>query len=123
MLNFGDLTKRTVHIGIDKAGHWIEVPMLTVGEFDEYNRIQRELLALRSKSGVTDGELLDAIIQGRSRLADMACRVMPAEYHDGLRRSEYQRLAELVLVLCTGRDDSDDDDPQKKIPVPEATAR
>lgn len=114
MLNFGDLTKRTVHIGVDDSGHWIEVPMLTVADFDDYNKLQRELLALKDK-GATNAEVIDAIIAARRKLAEMACRVMPTEFHDNLRRLEYPRLAELVLVLCTGKDDSQDDDPQKKI--------
>ena len=117
MLNFGDLVKRTVHIGIDNDGHWIEVPMLTVADLDEYNRLQRELLSLKDKG--TQVELVDAIIAARRKLAEMACRVMPKEFHDGLRRAEYPRLAELVQVLCTGKDDSDEDDPQKKVLPPE----
>ena len=116
MLNFGDLTKRTVHIGVDNEGHWIEVPMLTVADLDEFNRIQRELLELKAKS-VSDVEIIDAIIGARQRLAELACKVMPQNFHDGLRRAEYQRLAELVQVLCTGKDDSAADDPQKKIPA------
>lgn len=115
MLNFGDLTKRTVHIGIDNDGHWIEVPMLTVADLDEFNRIQRELLALKEKSS-PNVELVDAIIAARRKLADMACKVMPQDFHDGLHRLEYPRLSKLVQVLCMGNDDSDADDPQKKIP-------
>ena len=116
MLNFGDLTKRVVHIGIDNEGHWIEVPMLTVADFDEFNKIQRGFVALKEKSA-PNGEIIDAIIEARRALAEMACKVMPQNFHDGLRRAKYPRLAELVRVLCTGDDESDADDPQKKIPL------
>lgn len=115
MFDLGDLSKKTVHIGVG-GGKWIDVPMLSVGDYDEFNRLQRDLLKLKDSSD--NAELIDAVIEGRRKLADLACKVMPPELHDKLRGMEYQKLAGLVLTLCTGNDDGESDDPQKKMVLP-----
>ena len=115
MLDFGDLSKKTVHIGVG-GGRWIEVPMLTVGDYDEFNRLQSDLMKRRREAD--ESGMIDAVIEARRKLAELACKVMPPELHERLRCWDYVKLAQLVLVLCTGDDNGEDDDPQKKTVLP-----
>ncbi len=117
MIDFGALGKTTVHIGIGE-GRYIEVPMLSVADYAEVQRIQRELAAINSRDGATDLERIDAIVEARGKLAGMAKKVMPVETHDGLMRMDYLEISALVVVLCNGKDDSEGDNPQKKTVLP-----
>lgn len=117
MIDFGALGKTTVHIGIGE-GRYIEVPMLSVADYAEVQRIQRELAAINSRDGATDLERIDAIVEARGKLVGMAKKVMPVETHDGLMRMDYLEISALVVVLCNGKDDSEGDNPQKKTVLP-----
>jgi hypothetical protein len=117
MIDFGALGKTTVHIGIGE-GRYIEVPMLSVVDYAEVQRIQRDLAAVNARDGATDLERIDAIVEARGKLAGMAKKVMPVETHDGLMRMDYMEISALVVVLCNGKDDSEHDDPQKKTVLP-----
>lgn len=119
---FPELSKTTVHVGIG-GGKWIEVPMLSIGQFNEFQRIQAELVAIGEKQGTPTADRVDALITARTKLADLACAVMPPELHNRVRMLDWQELTALVNVLCTGKDDSDKDDPQKKVLLPSQQAK
>ena len=110
---FPELSKKTVHIGIGN-GNWIDVPMLTVEDLNEFQKIQMELVKLKDE-GADVSECLEAIGASRERLVKIAAKVMPSEFADRLASMDYERLAMLVQVLCTGKDDSEKDDPEKKV--------
>ncbi|MBR3944051.1 MAG: hypothetical protein IKK15_03015 [Akkermansia sp.] len=118
---FDELVKTTVHIGIGK-GKYIEVPMLTVEDFNTFKELQRNLAELNSASDTTELQRIDAIIEGRGKLAAMAAKVMPKELHENLKRMDYPTISMLVMVLCTGKDNSEDDDPEKKTALPSQLA-
>lgn len=117
MIDFGELTKRTVHVGVG-GGRWVEVPMLTVADYEELGKLQQELLKLNGEDGTSDAMRMDAVIAAQKKLVEMACRVMPPELRDGVARLDFERLAKLVMLLCTGRDDGENDDPEKKMTLP-----
>ena len=119
---FPELSKTTVHVGIGD-GKWIEVPMLNIGQFNDFQRIQAELVAIGEKQDTPTAGRVDALISARMKLADLACSVMPPELHDRVRMLDWQELTALVNVLCTGKDDSDKDDPQKKVVLPSQQAK
>ena len=119
---FPELSKTRVHVGIGD-GKWIEVQMLNIGQFNEFQRIQAELVAISEKPGTPTAERVDALISSRSKLADLACSVMPPELHERVQMLDWQQLTALVNVLCTGKDDSEKDDPQKKVVLPSQQAK
>ena len=119
---FPELSKTTVHVGIGD-GKWIEVPMLNIGQFNEFQRIQAELVAIGEKQGTPTADRVDALISARRKLADLACSVMPSELHNRVRMLDWQELTALVNVLCTGKDDGDKDDLQKKVVLPSQQAK
>ena len=110
---FPELSKKNVHIGIGN-GNWIEVPMLTIGDMNEFQRIQAELVKLRDENADMT-KCLEAIAESRVKLANLAGKVMPSEFKERIATMDYERLAELVQVLCTGKDDSEKDAPEKKV--------
>jgi len=116
-INFNELTKTTVHIGIGD-GNYVEVPMLTVEDYAELQQLQRTLTELSEKKDATQTQRVDAIMKGRDKLAAMAMKVMPQELHNGLKRMDYMTLLKLVTVLCNGKDEGEKDDPQKKTVMP-----
>jgi hypothetical protein len=116
-INFNELTKTTVHIGIGD-GKYVEVPMLTVEDYAEMQQLQRTLTELSEKKDATQTQRVDAIMEGRDKLAAMAMKVMPQELHNGLKRMDYMTLLKLVTVLCNGKDEGEKDDPQKKTVMP-----
>ena len=119
---FPELSKTTVHVGIGD-GKWIEVPMLNIGQFNEFQRIQAELVAIGEKQGTPTADRVDALISARMKLADLACSVMPSELHNRVRMLDWQELTALVNVLCTGKDDGDKDVLQKKVVLPSQQAK
>lgn len=116
-INFNELTKTTVHIGIGD-GKYVEVPMLTVEDYAELQQLQRTLTELSENKDATQTQRVDAIMEGRDKLAAMAMKVMPQELHNGLKRMDYMTLLKLVTVLCNGKDEGEKDDPQKKTVMP-----
>ena len=116
-INFNELTKTTVHIGIGD-GKYVEVPMLTVEDYAEMQQLQRTLTELSENKDATQTQRVDAIMEGRDKLAAMAMKVMPQELHNGLKRMDYMTLLKLVTVLCNGKDEGEKDDPQKKTVMP-----
>jgi hypothetical protein len=116
-INFNELTKTTVHIGVGD-GKYIEVPMLTVADYAEMQRIQLELAALSDKQELTTMQQIDAVVGARDKLAAIAKKVMPVETHDGIMRMDYVDVSALVAVLCNGKDDAEKDDPLKKTAYP-----
>ena len=116
-INFNELTKTTVHIGIGD-GNYVEVPMLAVEDYAELQQLQRTLTELSEKKDATQTQRVDAIMKGRDKLAAMAMKVMPQELHNGLKRMDYMTLLKLVTVLCNGKDEGEKDDPQKKTVMP-----
>lgn len=119
---FPELAKTSVHIGMGE-GKYIVVPMLTVADFDEYQKLQYDLAQLNEKPETTQMQRIDAIVAARGKLAEMAKKVMPVELHDKLRLMDYPTLSALVLVLCKGGDDAEGDDPAKKITLPSQLAQ
>jgi len=117
---FPELSKKTVHIGIGN-GNWIEVDMLTVADLNEFQKIQTELVKLRDE-GADMVKCLDAVNVSRVKLAEIAAKVIPSEFKARLQTMDYERLAQLVQVLCTGKDDGEKDDPQKKVRLPSQMA-
>ena len=113
---FPELSKKTVHIGIG-GGNWIDVPMLKVADLNEFQKIQAELVKLRDENADMT-KCLEAISDSRLKLAELAGKVMPDEFKERLATMDYERLAELVQVLCTGKDDSEKDAPEKKVCLP-----
>ena len=113
---FPELSKKTVHIGIGN-GNWIDVPMLTVEDLNEFQKIQTDLVKLRDENADMT-KCLEAMNVSRVKMANIAKKVMPSEFTGRLETMDYERLAKLVQVLCTGKDDSDKDDPQKKVSLP-----
>ena len=59
MIDFGELTKTTVHVGIG-GGNWIEVPMLSVADYEEVAKMQTELLRLNEAQDTTDAARMAA---------------------------------------------------------------
>ena len=49
---FNELVKTSVHIGMGN-GSYIVVPMLTVADYDEYQKLQYELMQLNEKPDTT----------------------------------------------------------------------
>ena len=117
---FPELSKNTVHIGIG-GGKWCEVPMLNVGQFNEYQQIQFELAKFHGKETERE-EMISAILDAREKLGKLACSVMPPELHNRVLMLDYKQLASLVDVLCTGKDDADQDAPEKKVVFPSQTS-
>lgn len=114
---FPELGKTTVHIGIG-GGNWIEVPMLTMKDMNDFQKIQIDLVALNDSKTATTKDRVDAILKARTQLVEIVGRVFPAAYLGRVQTLDYPRLVELINVLCTGNDDSEKDDPEKKVEVP-----
>ena len=112
---FANLSKKTVHIGIDDNGGYIEVPMLTVADFGEYRDAQEKMTKI---TDVTDSDQMKICKEVREKMIALATKVMPIEFQENLRRLDYIELSRLVLVLCNGNDDAKDDDPKKKVTMP-----
>ena len=117
MIDFGSLGKTKVRIGIG-GGRWIEVPMLKLADFQEFERITVELGRLGADKSVPDSAKVEAILSSRGKLAGLACKVCPVELHENLRRMEMGDLVKLVSVLCTGKDEAGDEENKKKIAFP-----
>lgn len=120
-ITFPELTKTRVHIGVGN-GQYIEVPMLTVADFSEFNCIQLELAGLKDDTTKTDAEKVRAVMDACQKLVELAKKVMPVELHEKLQLMDYAKLSSLVLVLCKGDDDSEADDPAKKLTLPSQMA-
>lgn len=120
-ITFGDLGKTMVHVGIS-GGRYIEVKMLSVADFAAAQDVMRGLSALNERKDVGDSARIDAVIDARKKLVETARKVMPEELMDGVSRMELMDVWKLVAVLGTGKDDGEDDDPQKKITYPSQTA-
>ena len=114
---FPELSKTTIHVGIG-GDKWVEVPMLTVAEYNEFQRITTDLAKFGEKKDVATSDRIEAIIAAHDKLAEMACRVMPVELADRVRMMDFKQLSELVTALCTGKDNSEGDDPEKKVVLP-----
>ncbi len=119
---FTELAKTSVNIGIG-GGNYITVPMLSVADFDVFQTLQYNLAQLNDKEDTTQMQRIDAILDARNKLAEMAKKVMPVELHEKLRLMDYPTLSALVLVLCKGNDDSEGDDPAKKLTLPSQMAK
>lgn len=122
MIDFGELTKNTVHIGVG-GGNWIEVPMLSVADYELAVKIQSDLMRLNEAHETTDSDRADAILNARKEFVAMASKVIPPELSGGLERLDFEKLVRLVIVLCTGNDDGEGDDAQKKMKFPSQVAR
>ena len=118
---FPELTKTSVHIGVGK-GQYIEVPMLTVADYDKFQQIQLGLAGLKDDASKTDQQKIEAVAEANGKLVELAKKVMPVEFHEKLKLMDYIKLSELVLVLCKGNDDSEWDDPAKKLTLPSQMA-
>ena len=114
---FPELGKTTVHIGIGND-QWIEVPMLTMKDMNDFQQIQLDLVALNDSKTATAKDRMNAIVNARTKLLEIVGRVFPAAYLGRVQTLDYVRLVELVNVLCTGKDDAEKDDPQKKVNLP-----
>lgn len=114
---FNELAKTSVHIGIGN-GQYIEVPMLTVADYSEYQQLQYNLAKLDADKTTSNMARIDAIIAARNKLAAMAKKVMPVEMHDKVQLMDYPTLSMLVMVLCSGNDDGEKDDATKKVTLP-----
>ena len=114
---FPELGKTTVHIGIGND-QWIEVPMLTMKDMNDFQQILLDLVALNDSKTATNKDRLDGIMTARQKLIEIVGRVFPAAYLGRVQTLDYERLVKLVNVLCTGKDDAEKDDPQKKVEVP-----
>lgn len=119
---FPELAKTSVHIGMGD-GKYIVVPMLSVSDFDAYQKLQYDLAQLNAKPETTQMQRIDAILYARGKLAELAKKVMPIELHEKLKLMDYPTLSALVLVLCKGSDDSETDDPAKKMTLPSQLAQ
>ena len=119
---FGQLGKTTVHIGIGN-GQYIVVNMLPLSDFDTFRDLQFEFAAAKDNPKLTDGDRVKMIVEGRVKMIELAKKVMPVELHDGLGRMDVVALSQLLTVLCTGDDDSADDDPEKKTTLPSQLAQ
>lgn len=110
---FPELSKTTVHIGIGD-GQWCEVPMLKLAQFNEFQKIQADLATINEREPSMEKRITE-IMKTREKLAELACSVMPPELHERVMMMGYKELAALVDVLCTGKDDSEKDAPEKKV--------
>lgn len=117
MIDFGSLGKTKVRIGIG-GGRWIEVPMLKLADLQEFERITVALGKVGADESVPDAEKVEAVLGSRGKLAEMACKACPVELHENIRRMEIGDLVKLVSVLCTGKDESGDEDIEKKMTFP-----
>lgn len=117
MIDFGSLGKTKVRIGIG-GGRWIEVPMLKLADLQEFEKITVELGRIGADESVPDAEKVEAVLGSRGKLAGLACKTCPVELHENIRRMEMGDLVKLVSVLCTGKDESGDEDIEKKMTFP-----
>lgn len=117
MIDFGELTKTTVHVGIG-GGNWIEVPMLSVADYEEVAKMQAELLRLNEAQDTTDAARMAAVLEAQKKMLELARKAIPVELHDGLARLDFERLSKLILLLCTGKDEAEGDEPEKKMTLP-----
>ena len=117
MFDFGSLGKTKVRIGIG-GGRWIEVPMLKLADLQEFEKITVELGRIGADDSVPDAEKVEAVLGSRGKLAELACKTCPVELHENIRRMEMGDLVKLVSVLCTGKDESGDEDIEKKMTFP-----
>ena len=113
---FPELSKNTVHIGIGD-GKWCEVKMLTLAQFNVYQKVQADLATLNEREPSME-KRVTAILDAREKLAELACSVMPPELRDRVLMMDYKQLSALVNCLCTGKDDSEKDAPEKKVLFP-----
>lgn len=123
MIVFPELLKKTVHIGIG-GGNYIEVPMLPVSDFATFQNLQLEIAkkaAQAQKDSRGELDMAEEAISVRNRLCALAKKVMPEETHERLATLDAGQLSQLILILCTGKDDAEKDDPQKKITLPSQT--
>lgn len=109
---FPQLSKTTAHIGIG-GGKWIEVPLLPVSAYAKFRDIQHRMATLNDK--MTIAKRMELADEATAELSAMARSVLPVELHERIGRFSYGELSALVLVLCTGNDDGENDDPQKKM--------
>ena len=120
-ISFPELGKTTVHIGIG-GGKWIECPMLTMADMNEFQKIQLSLAKLAKVENATVERQAEELMGARVKCAEIACKVLPSELHERVRCMDYQHLVSLVNVLCTGDDESDKDEPEKKVVLPSQLA-
>ena len=111
---FPTLGKTTVHIGIAN-GEYIEVDRLGIKDLSRHSAIQSEVAKLADMPTADDKKKIDKAIE---QLQKMAFSVMPKELHDHIKCMGYFELTRLLTVLCTGEDNSENDDPQKKTSYP-----
>ena len=112
MINFSALRKTTAHIGIGD-GEYIEVPLLSIADFSDFTSLMEEL-ASRADAEKTDTENLRFLNDARGKIIAIIERVFPPEFAEGLRRMPVKDLITLANVLGTGKDDSENDPPEKK---------
>ena len=77
---------------------------------------------LKDDASKTDQQKIEAVAEANGKLVELAKKVMPVEFHEKLKLMDYIKLSELVLVLCKGNDDSEWDDPAKKLTLPSQMA-
>lgn len=113
-LSFPQLTKKTVHIGIGD-GKWIELPMLPMEDFLRFRAMQKEIAQVPDDAPRQEQQVkLHAV---REEMLEMAKKVLPEAIRENVCRLDFVQLTALVLALCTGNDDSENDDPEKKTEV------
>jgi hypothetical protein len=110
-ISFPQLTKKTVHIGIGD-GAWIEVPMLTLEDYLRFRELQKEISRMPDSS--TQQEQAEKLAEARAEMMTMAKKVLPESIRENVYRLDFVQLTSLVLVLCSGNDDAEGDDPEKK---------
>ncbi|MGI6140043.1 MAG: hypothetical protein ACOYI9_13575 [Candidatus Hydrogenedentales bacterium] len=110
-LNFSQLVKKTVHIGIG-AGKWIEVPMLCMEDYLCFREIQKRISQLPKE--MPEKEQAEKLVEAREEMIEMVQKVLPSPLKENIYRLDFIQLTALILVLCNGNDNSEDDDPEKK---------
>jgi len=110
-INFSQLAKKKVHIGIGD-GKWVEVPMLCMDDFLKFRDIQKRISKMAE--GMPEKEQSEKLMEAREEMVEMAKKVLPLPIRENIYRLDFMQLTALVLVLCTGKDDSEDDAPEKK---------
>jgi len=120
-ISFPELGKTSVHIGIG-GGRWVECQMLTMADMNEFQKIQLSLAKLAKDESAKIDKQAEELIEARTKFAEIACKALPIELHERVRCMDYQHLVALVNVLCTGDDEGEKDEPEKKVVLPSQLA-
>ena len=102
---FPKLTQTHVWIELDQSGNGFNCPMLPICKLSEMEEISQNIGKVSE---------LSELAKYQKQMIELIKTVMPAEYHDNLRRLDIPTLSELIAYLMYGDSENDDVEPESK---------